>query len=134
MGFISERINDLIKELDDANVLYTDSISDGNHTFEDLYNQRLYLSAALFNTWSDICWKSRKHSDGNEPFGGGWFIVGCNTPKGQFTYHYRLAAWDLFKVPELERAPEWDGHTSFDVDRLLSVEGNHENLAEVVCP
>ena len=115
------KINDLIEELKESYGTDTDYISDGYHTFGDLYDQRLYLSAALFNTWSDICWKSKLHSDGEKPFGGDWFIVGCDTPDGQFTYHYRLEYWDLFKVPELERAPKWDGHTSRNVTRLMTV-------------
>jgi len=50
-----------------------------------------------------------------------YFIVGVSTPEGDFTYHYHLDHWDRFNVPELERAPEWDGHTAADVTRLLSL-------------
>lgn len=62
--------------------------SDGFHTFNSLYHQRLILFAALVNTFPSLAWKSRKHSDGEVPFGGGWFIVGVDTPKGPYTYHY----------------------------------------------
>jgi hypothetical protein len=42
----------------------------------------------------------------------GMFIVGIDTGEGQATYHYDVDPyWDLFHVKELERAPEWDGHT-----------------------
>lgn len=96
-------------------------ISDGFHTFNSLYEQRLYLFAALVNTFPDISWKSRKHFDGDECFGGGWFIVGITTPRGDYTYHYEDKHWDLFKCKELEYARQWDGHTDEDVDRLLSL-------------
>ena len=96
-------------------------ISDGFHTFNSLYHQRLILFAVLCNTFVDISWKSKKHSDGKVPFGGGWFIVGIDTPEGQYTYHYELKDWDLFKCKELEKAPVWDGHTDKDVERLLSL-------------
>lgn len=56
--------------------------SDGFHTFNSLYHQRLILFAALVNTFPALAWKSHKHSDGEAPFGGGWFIVGVDTPKG----------------------------------------------------
>ena len=67
-------------------------------------------------------WKSRCHSDGEPCFGGGWFIVGINTPQGQYTYHYPEDDWYLFDCEEVERAPEWDGHTAENVTRLLSLQ------------
>ena len=96
-------------------------VSDGYHTFNSLYHQRLILFAALVNTYSDISWKTKRHEDGEECFGGGWFLVGINTPEGPYTYHYELKDWDLFNCEELDRAPEWDGHTDEDVKRLLSL-------------
>jgi hypothetical protein len=96
-------------------------ISVGYHTFNSLYKQRLFLSAALCNTFKDLAWKSHLHSDGEACFGGGWFIVGIHTPEGDYTYHYEDEYWDMFKVQELDNAPEWDGHTDADVERVLSV-------------
>ena len=100
---------------------YLGDLSDGYHTFDDLYRQRLILCAALFNSHKSISWKSKRHSDGKPCFDGNWFIVGINTPEGPYTYHYEMKHWDLFDVKELDQAPEWDGHTSNDVDRLLSI-------------
>lgn len=96
-------------------------VSDGFHTFNSLYHQRLILSATLVNAFPHLAWKSHKHHDGEVPFGGGWFIVGINTPEGPYTYHYEDKDWDLFRCSELEKAPEWDGHTDKDVERLLSL-------------
>lgn len=96
-------------------------VSDGFHTFNSLYHQRLILFAALVMAFPDKAWKSHKHHDGKVPFGGGWFIVGLNTPEGQYTYHYEDKDWGLFQCQEIEKAPEWDGHTDKDVTRLLSL-------------
>ena len=96
-------------------------VSDGFHTFNSLYHQRLILSATLVNAFSHLAWKSHKHHDGEAPFGGGWFIVGINTPEGQYTYHYKDKDWNIFRCQELDKAPEWDGHTDKDVERLLSL-------------
>ena len=96
-------------------------ISDGYHTFDDLYYQRLVLFATICNQNPDRAWKSKLHADGTEPFGGGWFIVGVDTPEGPYTYHYELNDWELFHCPEIQKAPEWDGHTSKDVRRVLSI-------------
>ena len=38
-------------------------VSDGYHTFDDLYNQRLYLFATIVNLKSSFAWKSKKHED-----------------------------------------------------------------------
>lgn len=98
-----------------------DEMSDGYHTFNSLYNQRLHLFAALCNAYPDRAWKSKLHEDGTKPFGGGWFIVGIDTPEGSYTYHYELKDWDLFKCTEIERGKPWDGHTDKDVARVLSL-------------
>jgi len=50
-----------------------------------------------------------------------YFIVGIETPEGQFTYHYHKDDWEKFEVDELPTAPAWDGHTSEDVIRLLDL-------------
>lgn len=97
-------------------------VSDGYHTFNELYKCRMLLNAALFNGWYadyqerdvpvTMVLKSRKHSDGEKPFGGGWFVVSAELPTGQITFHYENKYWDLFKIGEAERAPAWDGHTA----------------------
>lgn len=102
--------------------LETDDVSDGYHTFGCLYEQRCILFAALVGAYRDLAWKSRCHSDGEPCFGGGWFIVGIKTPQGQYTYHYPDDDWYLFDCEEVERAPEWDGHTAENVTRLLSLQ------------
>lgn len=95
--------------------------SDGFHTFNSLYHQRAILFATIVNQNKDKAWKSWKHEDGEKCFGGGWFIVGVDTPKGSYTYHYSEEYWDLFECEEIECGKHWDGHTEKDVARLLSL-------------
>lgn len=97
-------------------------VSDGYHTFNSLYNQRLYLFAALVNAYKDKAWKTKKHNDGEPCFGGGWFLVGITTPAGDYTYHYELKDWNLFDCKVLDKAPEFDGHTDKDVTRVLTLQ------------
>ena len=96
-------------------------ISDGYHTFNELYKYRMLYNAAFFNMLpKDIVHKSKKHHDGEECFGGGWFIVMANLPTGQISNHYELKDWDLFQIPEKYIADEWDGHTPQEAaDRLF---------------
>ena len=54
----------------------------------------------------------------------GMFIVGLETPDGQATYHYDIDPyWRMFPVKELERAPEWDGHTPAQAIERIRVFG-----------
>ena len=87
-------------------------ISDGYHTFNELYYYRMLYNAAFFNLLpKEWVHKSKRHHDGEECFGGGWFVVMANLPTGQISNHYELKDWDLFQIPEKEIADEWDGHT-----------------------
>ena len=97
-------------------------MSDGYHTFNGLYYQRMVLFAALVKAYKDRAWKSYKHEDGELCFGGGWFIVGIDTPVGSYTYHYENKHFDLFECKELPVGKHWDGHTEKDVTRLLKLE------------
>jgi hypothetical protein len=94
--------------------------SDGYHTFNELYEFRKAYNVALFNEWAAggkcSVHKSWRHHDGELCFGGGWFIVVAVLPNGQISNHYEAKDWDLFAIPETERALfEFDGHTGSDV-------------------
>ena len=104
-----------------AGVAEIDDVSDGFHTFRQLYYQRMMLFAAIVRQNKDKAWKSFRHEDGELCFGGGWFIVGIDTPEGSYTYHYEDSYFGLFDCEELKRGKHWDGHTEKDVTRLLSL-------------
>lgn len=90
------------------------NVSDGYHTFDELYHHRAILFAVICNNNPELAWKSKLHDTGD--MYDGMFIVGIDTPKGQATYHYDIEPyWDIFNVKELDHAPRWDGHTSDDV-------------------
>ena len=116
-GFI-DGVNEALEVIDRYNI---GELSDGYHTFNSLYEQRMYLFATIVNQNKDKAWKSYKHEDGELCFGGGWFIVGVDTPNGSYTYHYENKYYDLFECEELECGKHWDGHTDKDVDRVLSL-------------
>ena len=111
-------------------------LSDGYHTYDELYEFRKIYNAVLFNEWAtqpigfnidgsikskfDVH-KSWRHNDGELCFGGGWFIVSAMLPTGLISNHYKSEDWDLFKVPEVEKAIyEYDGHTPQDTLTRLS--------------
>lgn len=116
-------------------------VTDGYHTMDELYDHRITLWIALckFISISDLhfpyvtdgeedqsqtvkAWRSKLHSDGSEF--EGWFILGIGKEKGQqITYHLPIAKWEATEFADtLEKAPEWDGHSSSDVlDRLAKL-------------
>ena len=58
----------------------------------------------------------------------GDFIAGINTPDGIASYHIKLKYWDLFHIPEIERAPQYDFYSSDDVlERVLSLTNNNKD-------
>lgn len=96
-------------------------VSDGYHTFDELYHHRAILFAVICNNNPELAWKSKLHDTGN--MYDGMFIVGIDTPKGQATYHYDIEPyWNIFNVKELDHAPKWDGHTPDDaIMRIASL-------------
>jgi hypothetical protein len=113
----------IIKTLEQQHCEDVGELSDGYHTFNQLYHQRAVLFACIVKQNKNKAWKSFKHSDGKYCFdsNGEWFIVGVDTPQGSYTYHYAKEYWDMFDCQELECGKEWDGHTEEDVTRLLSL-------------
>ena len=146
MGNKLQEVQELVNSLGDLK----GSVSDGFHTFDEIYNFRKLYNALLFNEWAmqikmetafskdasgrtkqivvaksnkyDVH-KSIRHHNGELCFGGGWFVVIAILPSGQITNHYEMKDWDLFKIPEVEKAKyEFDGHTSQDVvERMLNL-------------
>lgn len=111
-----------LRELKEVkNQIDSGELSDGYHTFNQLYHQRAILFACIVNQNSDKAWKTHKHEDGEPCFGGGWFLVTVDTPQGAYGYHYEDKYWDLFKCKELNKAKHWDGYTEEDVGRLFSL-------------
>lgn len=116
----------------EADVQDLSQVSDGYHTIAELYDHRITLFIALGKVHSersdeDGCnyyvWRSKFHSDG-KPAYEGWFIMGFHKEKGhQISYHIPLSRWDETTFAQtLDKAPEWDGHTSADVlERLKAL-------------
>ena len=133
-----------IKEGEKFVEIEAEQVGDQYHTMHELYQHRMALTIALFNYWAKqryglelfydmdtiakidgmtvppIVMKSKLHHDGTM-FEGGYFIVMAITTHGQISYHYDLKHWNKFKIPEVERTPEWDGHGSLEVMQRLEM-------------
>jgi hypothetical protein len=131
-------INDLLQTISKS---FTDfdisKVSDGYHTFEELYEHRCRLWIALCRniiTYEEVLsptftsaipiFRTKLHSDGSSF--EGWFVLGivdAGHDNKQLTYHLPISLWNDCDFAEtLERAPGWDGHTSADVlERLKQI-------------
>lgn len=96
-------------------------VSDGYHTFEELYEHRCLLFINLILSYPELSFASYKHDD--DSTWDGWFIAGCKLDAGMITYHLPIKFAEL--IPStlwVSKAPEWDGHTSDTVCHRLSFE------------
>lgn len=100
-------------------IIGRDHLSDGYHSFAELYQHRHHLFAMVAQLLPERAWRSKLHADGT--MFEGYFIAGLDLlmhdlQKKTISYHVPLAYWGLFDgIRELLKAPEWDGHTSEDV-------------------
>lgn len=108
-------------------------VSDGYHTFNELYEHRIVIFITLCRllalkrevlaqnnkVYVPKVWRSKTHSDGS--VWDGWFILGIDMSKGsQITYHLPDSKWDDCRFADtLDKAPEFDGHTSEEVLKRL---------------
>lgn len=90
-----------------ANGLNHKNISDGHHTFNELYTYRMAYHALAVNGLPAECesHKSMRHHNGEECFGGGWFVVSSLLNGKLVSNHYKFTEenWNLFKIPVVER-------------------------------
>lgn len=85
------------------------------------YDEKILL-AMICKIFETHVWKTKRVMDGSELYGGGWFIVGIDTPKGFYMRYFPLSDWDLFKGTELEKMPDrLSGRKTHDASVLLSL-------------
>lgn len=123
--FMKDCFDDVYNSIDKGN------ISDGYHTFNELYDHRNTMFIALCKSlmvndpdhFEGKIYKTRFDFE-NKYCGDGWFILGINFPKGkQISYHLPFKYWETCKqFQSFDKVPAFDGHTSKDVlERLLQI-------------
>ena len=122
-------VEDILKEIGLHHFVDVQDLSDGSHTFEQLYDHRSILFMSLVkallegnNHFKFIAFKSKLHADGTS-FDGYFLLMLINTDtKEQISYHLETNEyWHMCPGKEVKSAPEWDSHTSDNVvERLIS--------------
>ena len=125
-----QHINRLISEMSEQD---KQNISDGHHTFCELYDHRCVLFITLCRSIHmpqaraissnhpphKKIWRTRKNAEGQEL--EGWFIMGISEMHGSIiSYHLPEKFWVATSfAPEIPKA-YYDGHVSSDVINRLS--------------
>lgn len=132
---ISHNINQMIKKFSIEKKVKTSDISDGYHTFWELYKHRFHLYIALCKTKLRFARqemdcemrvvRSKIHEDWlNVWEEWGMFLLCIHTPYWQISYHLDKEYWDecYFANTEEKATIPFDGHSADDVlDRLLKI-------------
>lgn len=105
-------------EIDSLETAEKQQLSDGSHTFEELYDHRCILYISLCNLIKDRSefnvTKAILHGDGFS-YDGMFLLVIINESlpsQPQISYHIPMKYWELAKCDAAMFAPDYDGHTS----------------------
>lgn len=116
---ILERIKNLFRK--------EGKITDGYHTFDELYDYRMLYSAAFFNYLAYLPGNpynvhiSFRTPDGEYWDNGHWFIVVANLPTGQVSEYYKVSDLYFFEyVPIRSRIDVWVDHTPEDAKERIA--------------
>lgn len=96
------------------------SVTDGYHSFDELYEHRCLLFIALMKQMPDKAFWAHKNNKGEE--WNGWIICAIETDHGQISYHVPERHIVLLSgIREKDRNNTYDGHTSDNVLERLKM-------------
>ena len=102
---------------------YLQDLSDGYHTFRELYQHRCLLWINLCLQLPEKCWW--------KPHYPGYPLLAMEGPTGQMSYHVGEEYLPMFQDKITKREDiEWDGHTSDDVVNRLREWAKHDGTSE----
>lgn len=112
-----EKVNECVANLNGDK----GQVSDGYHTFDELYEARCLLFVALIRCNPAIAWRASKNNDGQK--WEGWFVCGIQPKAGeQITFHLPERFWgSLNGIETHDINPYFDGHNSHDVLERLQI-------------
>jgi hypothetical protein len=119
---MEKELSKFLKELHKSKKISIAEISDGYHTFSELYEHRnlLFITVArLFSENNAYVWKSVRDKYGKNT--NRWFVLGIDyMPPSekklmQITYHLPMSLWSFCKFASTVPKSLWNGHDSKDV-------------------
>jgi cobalamin biosynthesis Mg chelatase CobN len=120
----------------------TNQVSDGSHTFGELYDQRARLFALATALSPIAVHRSHRHHSDDAPMEPGFFLAwtmapGLSDGPLPVSFHIAVKHWHLFDhAVTQDHAPAWDGHAPADVMGALDawigfMQGWREQVAEL---
>ena len=97
----------------------SNEVSDGYHTFGELYEHRCLLFIALMKSNPEISWFAHNHDDGTSYTD--WFIAGMNLSTGDISYHLPMYLFRLLNDKNIKyyvNAPKFDGTSKDVINRI----------------
>lgn len=120
-----KEINRMIKAAVGHGWCKSGDVSDGHHTFGELYDHRNLLFIWLCRTLHET--KNLTYQIWRKPVEDGWFLMGIGFDAGkQITYHLPEHLWQHTNfLSDVDAADyKFDGHTSREVIKRLMKEIN----------
>ena len=91
-----------------------------NRAWENMYYSRMLLFSVICKTYRQYAWRSKLRADGTEY--DNYFMAGITTPKGDFSYYFKIQDWVFFKdLPEKGYVPKWAEGNPEDLLSLLDI-------------
>ena len=89
-------------------------ISDGSHSFADLYDIRSLLFCHLCHCFPKMAWRSLRNENGTIIHDGDMFLAGLRSPQGDVNFHLSISAyWHMLHgIEEKKCSPRHDGSSS----------------------
>lgn len=119
----------------------TGELSDGYHTFNELYAARHILFVNLCLTLPNVAFWTHRNKEGKTM--EGWFILGLQSSDEQLTFHLPVEylPYVAGEIKEVERNELYDGHGTDEVLERLSALANitrmtfsdHESCGYATC-
>ena len=104
--------------------IVNNDLSDGYHTFDELYDHRVSLWILLCLHHKSECYWFKHYDE--------WDCLVWNSPKGQMSYHVPMHKQDFYanQIKQIDiKDHKFDGHTSDDV--ILRLEGLSRFLGDL---
>lgn len=127
-----KQVQELIKALPEG---LKGKVSDGYHTFDELYEFRMLYNAMFANLLAEglahgltdpkiEVYKSKRYYNGVFCGNGLWFVVVIKIIGGKEVIdHYPIKNWDLFKIPDREMADGYEDPSYTNSETLLRMKG-----------
>ena len=98
-------------------------VSDGQYSYNDLYDVTASMLMVICKNYPNLCWKSRRYVGlGFDKFTKNDFVLSIQTPLGIINQRFDLSMWDNFDVREQVTTVDFEaGLSRLSCEKILSL-------------